>query len=160
RDHFHSAIERGEQWEADWNDLFGQYRDANPGRAAEFERAISGALADNWDADVPVFTPEDGPMATRSASGKVLNGLFKNLPDLIGGSADLAPSNNTWLKDGGLFGWEQGGHNLQFGVREHAMGSMCVGMAHHGGVIPYCATFLVFSDYMRPPVRLASLSHQ
>lgn len=160
REHFHSAIERGEQWEADWNDLFGQYQDANSDWAAEFERAISGALPDNWDADVPLFTPEDGPMATRSASGKVLNGLFKNLPDLIGGSADLAPSNNTWLKDGGLFGWEQGGHNLQFGVREHAMGSMCVGMAHHGGMIPYCATFLVFSDYMRPPVRLASLSHQ
>lgn len=160
REHFGSAVKRGEQLEAEWNELFGQYRDANADKAAEFERAMSGALPENWDAGVPVFKPDDGPMATRSASGKVLNGLFQNLPDLIGGSADLAPSNNTWLKDGGLFGWEKGGHNLQFGVREHAMGSLCVGMAHHGGVIPYCATFLVFSDYMRPPVRLASLSRQ
>ena len=160
REHFGSAVKRGEQLEAEWNELFGQYRDANADMAAEFERAMNGALPENWDAGVPVFKPDDGPMATRSASGKVLNGLFQNLPDLIGGSADLAPSNNTWLKDGGLFGWEKGGHNLQFGVREHAMGSLCVGMAHHGGVIPYCATFLVFSDYMRPPVRLASLSRQ
>src|SRR5690606_21600661 len=101
REHFGSAVKRGEQLEAEWNELFGQYRDANADMAAEFERAMNGALPENWDAGVPVFKPDDGPMATRSASGKVLNGLFQNLPDLIGGSADLAPSNNTWLKDGG-----------------------------------------------------------
>ncbi|HOA23377.1 MAG TPA: transketolase [Aggregatilineales bacterium] len=159
-EHYRQAIERGQEWEAEWNDLLERYREQHPEQAAEFERMINGELPENWDAGIPEFKPEDGAIATRSASGKVLNGLFKNLPDLIGGSADLAPSNNTWLKDGKLFGWEHGGHNLQFGVREHAMGSMSLGMAHHGGVIPYCATFLVFSDYMRPPVRLSALSRQ
>jgi transketolase len=119
---------------------------------------MKGELPTNWDADIPTFAPSDGKVATRAAGGKVLNGIFTNLPDLIGGSADLAPSTKTWLDASGRFGWDKAGHNLQFGVREHAMGSMAVGMAHHGGVIPYTATFLVFSDYMRPPIRLASLS--
>jgi transketolase len=121
---------------------------------------VAGDLPDDWDAAIPVFQPEEKPIATRSASGKVLNAIFKNLPDLIGGSADLAPSNNTLLKDTGDFGWDKQGHNLHFGVREHAMGAIAVGMAQHGGVLPYTATFLVFSDYMRPPIRLASMSHK
>lgn len=157
---FHEAGARGEELEAGWNSLMDEYRSEHPDKAADFERRISGKLPVDWDAGIPIFKAGDGPIATRAASGKVLNGIFKGLPDLMGGSADLAPSNNTWLDNGGVFGWEHAGHNLQFGVREHAMGSMCVGMAHHGGVIPYCATFLVFSDYMRPPVRLSALSHQ
>ena len=91
---------------------------------------------------------------------KVLNGIFKNSPDLLGGSADLAPSNNSWLNDSGAFGWDHAGHNMQFGIREHAMGSIALGIAHHGGAIPYTATFLPFADYMRPPIRLAALSKQ
>lgn len=158
--HFRQAVERGEEAETAWDELLEQYHDAHPEQAGEFDRMASGELPEGWDAGIPEFSPEDGPVATRAAGGKVLNGLFKNLPDLVGGSADLAPSTKTWLDDGGLFGWEKGGHNLQFGVREHAMGAISLGMAHHGGVIPFCATFLVFSDYMRPPVRLSALSHQ
>jgi transketolase len=158
--HFREAVARGQAWEDEWNDLFGAYAEAHPDKAAEFERMMSGKLPDGWDDGIPVFKPEDGPIATRSAGGKVLNGIFKNLPDLVGGSADLAPSTKTWLDGTGRLGWEKGGHNLQFGIREHAMGAIAVGMAHHGGVIPYTATFLVFSDYMRPPIRLAALSEQ
>ncbi len=158
--HFRTALERGARWEAEWNTLFEDYRARYPDRAAEFERMTAGDLPAGWDKDIPTFAPQDGPIATRVAGGKVLNAIFKNLPDLIGGSADLAPSTKTWLEGSGRFGWDQGGRNLQFGVREHAMGAMALGMAHHGGVIPYTATFLVFSDYMRPPIRLAALSRQ
>jgi transketolase len=158
--HFREALDRGKSQQAEWESRFEAYRSDHPEKAAEFERMIAGVLPDGWDAGIPAFTPEDGPIATRVAGGKVLNGLFENLPDLTGGSADLAPSTKTWLDGAGKFGWEQGGHNLQFGIREHAMGSMSVGMAHHGGVIPYTATFLVFADYMRPPIRLSSMSGQ
>ena len=158
--HFRQAVDRGAAQEAAWQKRFDAYRAAFPEKAAEFERMMSGELPEGWDAAIPAFTPEDGPVATRVAGGKVLNGIFENLPDLIGGSADLAPSTKTWLDKSGRFGWEKGGHNLQFGVREHAMGSIAVGIAHHGGLIPFTSTFLVFSDYMRPPIRLASLSRQ
>jgi transketolase len=158
--HFREAVEKGAAAEAGWKALFAAYRAANPDLAADFERVQAGILPDGWDAAVPVFTPEDGAIATRSSSGKVLNAIYENLPELIGGSADLHPSNNTWLKSTGSFGWDKGGHNMQFGVREHAMGSLAVGIAHYGGLIPYTGTFLVFADYMRPPIRLASISHQ
>ncbi|HEC24027.1 MAG TPA: transketolase [Chloroflexi bacterium] len=158
--HFRKAVDRGAAQEAAWQKRFDAYRAAFPEKAAEFERMMSGELPEGWDAAIPAFTPEDGPVATRVAGGRVLNGIFENLPDLIGGSADLAPSTKTWLDKSGRFGWEKGGHNLQFGVREHAMGSIAVGIAHHGGLIPFTSTFLVFSDYMRPPIRLASLSRQ
>ncbi len=158
--HFRQAVEKGAAAESEWKALFAAYRAANPELAAEFERVQAGILPDNWDAAVPVFTPDDGAIATRSSGGKVLNAIYENLPELIGGSADLYPSNNTWLKSTGSFGWDEGGHNLQFGVREHAMGSLAVGIAHYGGLIPYTGTFLVFADYMRPPIRLASLSKQ
>ncbi len=158
--HFREAVERGAAWEAEWRRAFNAYRTVHPQQAAEFERMVSGSLPDGWDSALPVFKPDDGPVATRVAGGKVLNSLFKHLPNLVGGSADLEPSTKTWLKESGRFGWEVGGHNLQYGIREHAMGAMALGMAHYGGVIPYTATFLVFSDYMRPPIRLAALSRQ
>ncbi len=159
-EHFREAIDRGAEWEAYWQKQFDAYRGQHQEQAAELLRMAKGELPGGWDAGIPVFKPEDGPVSTRVAGGKVLNGLFKNLPDLVGGSADLEPSTKTWLKDSGRFGWDKGGHNLQFGIREHAMGSIAVGMAHHGGVIPYTATFLIFSDYMRPPIRLAALSEK
>ncbi len=159
-EHFREAVERGRAWEADWQSRFDAYRRAYPDRAAEFERMMAGELPTRWDAAIPVFSAQDKPIATRSASGKVLNAIFKNLPNLVGGSADLAPSTKTWLDSAGRFGWDKCGNNLQFGIREHAMGAIAVGMAHHGGVIPFTATFLVFSDYMRPPIRLAALSEQ
>jgi transketolase len=119
---------------------------------------MAGELPSGWDAALPTFTSEDGPMATRVASGKVLNAAIQGLPTLVGGSADLAPSTNTYLKDYGDLGFDEWcGHNMHFGVREHAMGNIVNGMALHGGVIPYGATFLVFSDYMRPSIRLAAL---
>ncbi|MGF1506232.1 MAG: transketolase [Anaerolineae bacterium] len=158
--HFREAVERGQQWEDEWNERLAAYRDAHPDQAAELDRRIAGELPDGWEDALPAFSPEDGPMATRNASGTVLNAIFPHLPELIGGSGDLAPSTKTWLDDTGVFGLDKGGHNIQFGVREHAMGSIVLGMSHHGGVLPYAATFLAFLDYMRPPVRLASLSEQ
>jgi transketolase len=118
-----------------------------------------GDLPENWDADLPVFPADGKGMATRAASGNLINVLAGRLPELIGGSADLAPSNNTWIKDSPDFQKDTPeGRNFHFGVREHAMGAIINGMAVHGGVIPYGGTFLIFSDYMRPAVRLSALS--
>jgi transketolase len=157
-EHFREAVTRGDDWEKEWKKRFEKFAAVHPAEAAEFNRMMSGALPDGWDKDIPIFLPSDPAIATRVAGGKVLNGIFKNLPDLIGGSADLEPSTKTWLGSSGKFGWDKGGRNMQFGIREHAMGSIALGAAHHGGVIPYTATFLIFSDYMRPPIRLATLS--
>jgi transketolase len=119
-----------------------------------------GDLPENWDADLPVFPTDKKGMATRAASGKIINHLAGRLPELLGGSADLAPSNNTWINDVPDFQKNTPeGRNFHFGVREHGMGAIINGMAVHGGVIPYGGTFLVFSDYMRPAVRLSALSH-
>ncbi len=119
---------------------------------------MAGELPPGWDEVLPRFGAGDGPLATRAASGKVLNRVITVLDELVGGSADLAPSTNTYLTGYGDLGFgEWSGHNLHFGVREHAMGSIANGMAAHGGLLPYCATFLVFSDYMRPSIRLAAL---
>ncbi|MBN1313518.1 MAG: transketolase, partial [Anaerolineae bacterium] len=156
--HFSGAVERGSSVEDEWRRRFDAYRAAHPEKAAEFEQMINGELPAGWDAGLPTFEPGT-KIATRVAGGKVINGIAGNLMNLVGGSADLTPSTKTWIDDSGRFGWEKGGRNLQFGVREHAMGSIAVGMACHGGVIPYTATFMVFSDYMRPPIRLAALSH-
>ncbi|MGD8238778.1 MAG: transketolase C-terminal domain-containing protein, partial [Armatimonadota bacterium] len=156
--HMRTAVERGAEQEADWQARLDAYREAHPDRAAELERGMADELPDGWDEEVPAFLPDDGPMATREASGKVLNGLAKRLPRLIGGSADLAPSTKTLLDDSDDF--HQGGttaRNIHFGVREHAMGAIVNGMALHGGVIPYGATFFIFSDYMRPTLRLAAM---
>ena len=135
-----------------------EYEKAHPGLAAELNRRLAGELPGSWQ--VPQFPADEKGMATRAASGKVLNALAEQIPELLGGSADLAPSNKTWL-DGEL-DFQPGqyqGRNFHFGVREHAMGAVVNGMAMYGGLIPYGGTFLVFSDYMRPSVRLSALSH-
>ena len=155
---FRKAIPQGKQAEADWSTRFAAYAAAYPAGAALFQRAQAGELPENWQASVPSFSAADGAMATRVASGKVLNAIAATLPELVGGSADLAPSNNTHLNGfGDLGAGEVDGRNIHFGVREHAMGNIVNGMAMHGGLIPYSGTFLVFSDYMRPAIRLAAI---
>jgi len=156
---FRQAIERGRAWEAEWQAGFAAYAKEFPELAEEWQRAMRRDLPPGWQAHLPTFTPKDGAMATRVASGRVLNAVAPVLPTLIGGSADLTPSNNTYLRGAGEFDAKnRTGRNLHFGVREHAMGSILNGMALHGGVIPYGGTFLIFSDYMRPAIRLAALS--
>lgn len=155
--HFRQAIERGEQAEREWQGRLAAYWKAFPNLAADWEHYVRGELPDGWAAKIPTFTPADGSLATRQASGKVLNAIAASLPTLIGGSADLAPSNDTYLKGLGDFSkGNYGARNLHFGVREHAMGSIMSGMAL-SGLLPYGGTFLVFSDYARPSIRLAAL---
>jgi len=159
RQHFLTRVEVGRDLEKDWNQRFEDYRAAYPDLAAEFERRVKGELPQGWEAAVPNFSPDEKGMATRSASGKVLNALAKVLPELMGGSADLEPSNKTWINNEVDFQANtREGRNMHFGVREHAMGAIVNGMAVHGGLIPYGGTFLVFSDYMRGAVRLSALS--
>ena len=158
--HFRQAVARGAEMEASWNSLIESYRGAYPQLAAELTRRMRGELPVDWESALPTFPPDAKGLATRSASGKVINALSAQLPELVGGSADLAPSNNTWINGSPAFQKEtREGRNFHFGVREHAMGSIVNGMALHDGLIPYGGTFLVFSDYMRPPVRLSALSH-
>ena len=157
---FRKAINRGKKYEDSWRKQLKAYLDMNPQLDTELERRLMGDLPENWDDDLPGFPADPKGMATRAASGVVINALAGRLPELLGGSADLAPSNNTWIKDSVDFQKHTPeGRNFHFGVREHAMGAIINGMAVHGGVIPYGATFLVFSDYMRPAVRLSALSH-
>lgn len=158
RQHFAEWKENAKQAEAEWNRLMAAYREAYPELAAELDLAIAGRLPEGWDRDLPVYPVGDKGMATRKASGEVINALAKNVPTLFGGSADLASSNNTTMKEEGIFRAEDyTGRNVWFGVREHGMGAALNGMALHGGVRPYGATFLVFSDYLRPSIRLAAL---
>jgi len=158
RRHFAEWKENAKQAETEWNRLMESYREAYPELAAELDLAIAGRLPEGWDRDLPVFPADDKGMATRKASGEAINALAKNVPTLFGGSADLASSNNTTMKEEGIFGSEDyTGRNVWFGVREHGMGAALNGMALHGGVRPYGATFLVFSDYLRPSIRLAAL---
>ena len=176
-DHFGRAVQTGAQAEATWDAAVKAYRRAFPEMAAELNGAIHNKLPSGWDADIPQFSPDAKGLATRAASEKVLNALAPRLPGLIGGSADLNPSTKTVLKNMGDFqssfpsdpslgadeqgssggGWNYAGRNIHFGVREHAMGAILNGLAAHGAVIPYGATFLVFSDYLRPTIRLAAL---
>ena len=157
--YFREAGERGEALEAEWKQSLSNYQEAYPDLAKEFKRRIEGRLPESWASDLPVFEADPKGMATRAASGKVLNALAKELPELIGGSADLAPSTKTIISGSSAFEPDdRAGRNLHFGVREHGMGAIVNGMAVHGGVIPYGATFLVFSDYMRPAIRLSALS--
>jgi transketolase len=174
--HFRLALESGKQAEAEWNARFSDYANAFPDLAREFQQVMAGELPKGWDADIPVFPPDPKGMATRVASGKVLNAISGKLPALMGGSADLDPSTHTALKALGDFenprdeagnlqgsaggGWSYAGRNLHFGVREHAMGAIANGLAVHGGIIPFTATFFTFSDYMRPAIRLAALMEQ
>ena len=158
RERFAAVAEKGAHWEQEWLHKLQAYGDAEPELAAEWQRRMGGKLPPDWTRVLPKFSPAEGKLATRAASGKVLNAVAEALPELMGGSADLAPSNKTVISSSGDFGPETyGQRNLRFGIREHAMGSMMNGMALHGGLIPYGATFLVFADYMRPAVRLAAL---
>src|SRR5436190_6612928 len=171
--YFRQAIEHGAQAETAWNANVSAYANAFPDLAKEFEQVRLGSAPPGWDADIPIFPADAKGMATRVASGKVMNAIAPRLPAFIGGSADLDPSTHTALKGLGDFdpaagkdmdtqgsaggGWSYAGRNLHFGVREHAMGGIVNGMAAHGGIVPYGSTFLIFSDYMRPPIRLAAL---
>jgi len=158
--YFRQAIRHGKEQELAWRNKFDAYRAVYPDLAAELERRLAGNLPDGWDEGLPEFPVDEKGMATRQSSGKVLNALAEKIPELFGGSADLAPSTNTWMVNKPAFGPDnRTGTNIHFGVREHGMGSIVNGMAYHGGVIPFGATFMVFSDYMRPPLRLAALSH-
>ncbi|HEV2235018.1 MAG TPA: transketolase, partial [Ktedonobacterales bacterium] len=177
--HLRQAVARGAVHEAAWRNRLAHYHEAHPALAAEFERVLRGELPPGWEVQLPEWDASAGPMATRRASGKALAAVAGSLWNLVGGSADLNPSTNTALAGrgdfqrplaasaqaeamapiqgaaGGPWGWE--GQNVHFGVREHAMGAILNGMALHGGLLPYGATFLVFADYMRAPIRLAAL---
>jgi len=157
---YRKAVDKGRELEHDWKMKFEAYTRLYPVQGMELQRRLKGELPEGWADALPSFPVDAKGMATRAASGKVINALAPKLPELIGGSADLAPSNNT--KIDGVPAFQKGsyeGRNFHFGVREHAMGSVLNGMSIFGGVIPYGATFLVFADYIRPAVRLAALSH-
>ena len=159
-EHFREAVQRGDEAQADWQARFERWSAAYPELAAEWGRAWAGELPAGWDADIPAFVPGK-EIATRNASGEVLNAIAKHIPTMIGGDADLAGSTKTLIKGEANTGPGQpAARNVRFGVREHAMGAIANGLALHGGIIkPYTATFLTFSDYMRPPIRLGALMH-
>jgi transketolase len=158
--YFRSAVECGRELETEWRTKLKAYQAFFPQKFAELERRLAGKLPEDWTSALPVFLADEKGMATRVASGKVLNALAAKIPELLGGSADLAPSTKTWLDGLPAFQVETpGGRNFHFGVREHAMGAIVNGMAVHGGLIPFGATFLTFSDYMREPIRLSAFSH-
>ncbi|MEO8339899.1 MAG: transketolase [Nitrospirota bacterium] len=174
--HLREALPRGRQLELEWRECFSRYAATHPDLALEFEARMRGELPAGWDADIPFFHADPKGMKTRVAAGKVMAAIAPKLPSLMGGSADLDPSTQTQLKGAGDFespdracddrqgssggGWDYAGRNVHFGIREHGMGAILNGMAVHGGIIPYGATFLVFSDYMRPPMRLAAIMKQ
>ncbi len=159
RAHFEAIQSRLAEKEAAWNDLMKQYETKYPELARALRQAMNGELPEGWDAELPKFQVGDKAIATRAASGAALQALAKGVPSLIGGSADLASSNNTMMKSEGIFHAEDySGRNIWFGVREHAMAAAMNGMMLHGGVRVYGGTFLVFSDYLRPSVRLSALS--
>ena len=155
---FRAALEQGKAEETRWTSLFDRYRKVFPDQAKTMDQWMKRELPEGWEADLPAFPADPKGAATRAASGNVLNALAKRIKNLVGGSADLAPSNQTLIKGEGDFQAEQfGGRNFRFGVREHGMGAILNGMALHGGLLPYGGTFLIFSDYMRPAIRLAAL---
>ncbi|MCL0098250.1 transketolase [Dehalococcoidia bacterium] len=157
--HFRQARERGKRWQQDWESKLEAYRREYPEAARRLGEDLAGNLPDGWEQDLDdLFSSQEKPISTRAASGLIINAIGPKVHSLTGGSADLAPSTKTIMRDRGHYGPENyAGHNIHFGVREHAMGAIANGMALHGGVIPYTATFLVFYDYMRPPVRLAAM---
>jgi transketolase len=173
-DYFREAVDKGARAEDEWKKKFDAYKREFPKEAAEFEMLLGSKLPENWAADLPKWKPGDKAISTRVAGGDTLNALAKHIPNIIGGSADLNPSTETALKNWGDFQnpeaygpgtlgavggvWSYAGRNIAFGVREHAMGSAVNGMAAHGGVIPFSATFFCFSDYMKPAIRLGALS--
>jgi transketolase len=156
--HFRTALDRGADAQGTWEAMCDGYEEAYPELAGEWNRRMAGELPKDWQNHLPQFSSEDGPVATRVVGGKVMAALAPVLPELAGGSADLHPSTKTYLGDYAAIGkGEYGGRNLHFGIREHAMGGIANGMALHGGLRPYGSTFLVFSDYMRPSIRLSAL---
>lgn len=157
--HFRQACQRGKRWQQDWERKLAAYRRQFPDEASRLEGDLAGDLPDGWDEELAdLFSAQEKPISTRAASGMLINSVAKKIHSLTGGSADLAPSTKTIMGDRGHYGHENyAGHNIHFGVREHAMGAIANGIALHGGMIPYTATFLVFYDYMRPPVRLAAM---
>lgn len=157
--HWRACKENGAVVEAAWNKIFECYKATHPELAREFEAFLRGELPADLEKALPIYAVTE-KAATREASGKVLNAIASVMPNLVGGSADLAPSNNSWLKDGGVFTPTTSGRNFHFGIREHAMGAILNGMSLHGGLRVFGATFLIFCDYMRPSIRLASLMKQ
>jgi len=156
--HWRNIGARGAPLQSEWQKRYDSYKSANPDVAAELERRLRGDLLDGWEDLIPTFTAENGNVASRAASGAVINAIAPKIPELIGGSADLASSTDTIVKGAPSFGPDDhSGRNFHFGIREHGMGAIMNGMAVHGGIIPYGATFLIFSDYMRPPIRLAAI---
>ncbi|MEP7065740.1 MAG: transketolase [Gemmatimonadota bacterium] len=178
KEEFAKVRAQGERLEARWQRAMSDYRSAHPDLARDFDRVLAGELPPQWDAGLPVLTPKDGEMATRDAGAKAITAIAESVQNLVGGSADLDPSTRTMMKGKGDFQsgavpergqhpptqgaaggeWSYAGRNIHFGIREHAMTAILTGMARHGGVIPFGATFLTFSDYMRPGIRLAALS--
>ncbi len=159
--HYRNCMKIGQSAESDWNAQFESYQQAHPELSSQLTSVLSGELSQGWSDDLPTYSVDDAPLATRKASGQALNAIAHKVPSLMGGSADLAGSNNTTLKDEPFLSAENfAGRNIHFGVREHGMGGILNGMALHGGVIPYGGTFLVFSDYMRASIRLAALMKQ
>jgi transketolase len=157
--HFRRAIDRGAEQEKTWDSLVESYSGENPELGAEFRATINGELPDGWEDSLPTFADAES-VATRVASGEVINALAPHLRMLFGGSADLGPSNNTDIKEGGSFqATNYSGRIVHFGIREHAMAATMTGMSLYGGVIPFGGTFMTFSDYMKPAIRLAALSH-
>jgi len=158
--HFREAAVRGQDREGEWRSRLEAYRLEYPEDATDLERRLAGTLPTDWEQSLKEFPPDPKGMATRVSSGKVLNALATKIPEMVGGSADLAPSNKTWIDGSVSFQADSPqGRNIHFGVRENAMGSTVNGMAVHGGMVPYGGTFLVFSDYMRPAIRLSALSN-
>jgi transketolase len=156
--HFRKAIDRGKDQQSEWQELVQSYTEKNTGLGTLWHQTMSGELPAGWEKHLPTFENAE-PVATRVASGQVINALAPHMPMLIGGSADLGVSNNTDIKDGGSFeAGSYGNRIIHFGVREHAMGATLTGMSLNGGLIPYGGTFMCFSDYMRPSIRLACLS--
>jgi transketolase len=158
-EHFRAAVARGRRAQAEWEVRLAAFAEKYPDLATEFQRVMDRQLPPRWDVDLPTFSTADGPMATRIASGKTIEILGSRLPEMMGGSADLAPSTHTNIAGAGSFEPQNAaGRNMHFGIREHAMGAILNGMALHRGLIPFGATFLIFSDYMRPPMRLAAMN--
>ncbi|MBI9045826.1 MAG: transketolase [Anaerolineaceae bacterium] len=158
--HFRTKLETGKKQESEWKAGLEKYKKEYSDQAADLIDRCEDKLPTDWNKSLPIFKEDAKGMATRKASGQVINAIANALPSLMGGSADLAPSNNTWIKDSLAFQKDShAGRNMHFGVREHGMGAILNGMAYHKGLIPYGATFLVFSDYLRPAIRVAALSH-
>ncbi len=151
------AVEKGAKEESDWNAMFAEYKKAYPEVAAEFERVQTGRMKDGWEKSLPKFPADSKPVATRTAGNTVMNAIAKQVPELLGGAADLSTSTKTLIKDSANFHVDATGQNVFFGVREFGMCAMVNGMAAHGGVIPYGSTFFVFTDYAKPALRMAAI---